>query len=265
MANEHSLTKLVPQQHILVHHHLYHSANLTSLGVGFTILLDTIGTLDLIGLQGLLGIRLYAIYGGNKYILGILLFLYALGVGTSIALVSVKLPTENDVSPLYYRGASINLTQSLAIIIFDTVVFLGTIVKTYGTWKLQREVGSKNRSVTDIILRQELRELHEAQVDKVTLPTLAWSVEGARQGAHYVHETIIAEAAGDLGSYDDEDSPIEDDEFMLVTDHLSTITSRRSDLESGSLSMDDDMPSRSSRSLRRLTHGSFTTRSDDNL
>jgi len=285
----------------------YLNANLTNLGVAFTVIIDTVGTISFIGLQGLLGIRLYAIYGGNKYILWILLFLYALGVGTNIALVSVKIPTANDVSPLYYRA--VNLTQSLSVITFDTLVFLGTVFKTYGTWKLQREVGSKNRSIAEIILRQgalrysfivaitlvnvilrqtvrlvpsevvsflqqafspillcritlELRERYETQVDKVALPTIAWSVEGVRQGAHYIHETIIAEAAGELDSY--EDSPIEDDEFVLVTDHLSTVTSRRSDLESGDMDDDDDddTMSRNSRSLRRLTHGSFVSRGD---
>ncbi|GJJ07875.1 hypothetical protein Clacol_002081 [Clathrus columnatus] len=179
---------------------------------------------------------------------------------------AIQVPSLNGSAPLFFRigdvmwcRLAITITQSLSVLVFDTFVFLGTAYKTYGIWKLQREVGSSDRSITDIIVRQgvirysyvvlltlggvilrqttvtlvltevtsliqqavspmlvcrltlELRERYEIQIDEVVLPTLTWSFQGVRQGVRYVHDTIIAEAAGELGSYDD-DSSVEDTE-----------------------------------------------------
>lgn len=68
-----------------------------------------------------------------------------------------------------------------------------------------------------------------------------------------MHDTLMAEAAGELEWDDDEsDSSVEEDEFVLVTDGLWTAPSRGSDLESGGGSL-PPLSRATSRASRRLT------------
>ncbi|GJJ06114.1 hypothetical protein Clacol_000303 [Clathrus columnatus] len=156
------------------------------------------------GIQGLLATRLYAISGGNKGLVSVMLVVLFSDFALTIAAIAL------DTNPTGQGFLLQKITHLL--VVFDTIVFFGTLYKTVGIWKLERELNT-SRGISVVFLSSvilcritlQLRQKYERQIDSVSVPNLTLSFRAFKDTANYVHQALVAEAGHtDISSFQTE-------------------------------------------------------------
>lgn len=238
------------------------SASLTTCNL-IANLYNAISFLPYIGVQGLLVARGYSLYPGNIWV--------ALGLGISFFIgvffgIYVPAAFPGCSSSLTSQVKAFNLVDIIFTVLTDTLVFLVTVYKVWGVWKLRRQLNLRDQesdigglllsqgvlrycfvllvTLTNAILVErgpldatsnfsymqealsiiilcrfslDLRRRNKPQIDDVVLPTMSFSVQGARSMMRYVHETFLTELGEPTGDIEEtDDTPEQDMEFETV-------------------------------------------------
>lgn len=108
----------------------------------------------LIGVQGLWGTRLYAISSGKKIWAIFLLILFVITVGLNIA-GGITVNELDANGQLTIANKVVSTLQNVLVTVYDSIVFVGTVYYTFGTWRLQKKTALKSANAIPVLLLEQ--------------------------------------------------------------------------------------------------------------